>query len=156
VFPDRLRLATLTELDTAYGPSWKAADLNRLVSSSSHLQNLSLRCTPGLQLTALLQLADLTQLWLAGIMDASTGASLKKLTGLQRLQRLAITPYPASEHLLLTMTAFTQLTYLALPHYSDFGSSMQQALLQLCGNPAPCVDRWPVVVCSVITSTVSE
>jgi len=59
MFSERLRLSVLTELETAYGPCWEATDLDRLVSSCSRLQKLSLRCTPGLQLTALLQLTDL-------------------------------------------------------------------------------------------------
>jgi len=158
VFPDRLRLSALTELETAHGLSWKAPDLDRLVSSCSRLQKLSLRCTSGLQLTAMLPLIDLTQLWLVGDINASTVTSLAALTGLHRLQRLAITdPCASTEHLLVTLTSFTQLTYLVLPHHSFFGSSIQPALRQLCGNPLHhSVDRWPVLHFSVITSTVSD
>jgi len=155
--PGRLILSALTQLETAHGPCWQAPDLKRLVSSCSHLQKLSLCCSPGLQLSALLQLVDLTQLWLAGNIDARMNASLAELTGLQELKRLAVTDlYTYSNYTLVTLTAFTQLTYLALPHYSYFGSVMQQALLQLCGNTLHYTDRWPSVLCSVITSTVSE
>jgi len=157
VFPDRLRLSALTELETAHGLSWKAPDLDRLVSSCSRLQKLSLRCTSGLQLTAMLPLIDLTQLWLVGDINASTVTSLAALTGLHRLQRLAITDTCApSKNLLVALTSFTQLTYLALPHHSYFGSSMQQAFLQHCGNPSHFTERWPVMFCSVVASTVSE
>jgi len=156
VFPDRLRLPALTELETAWGFSWKAADLNQLVSSCSHLQKLSLRCTPGLQLTALLQLTDLVRLWLEGETDSITIASLAQLSALQRLHRLAVTgPCVFSGRLLESLTAFTQLTYLVLPHHSHLGPSMQQRLLELCGKPAPFVDQWPIAQCLAITSKVS-
>jgi len=85
VFPDRLHLSALTELETAYSPSWNTPDLKRLVSSCSHLQKLSLRCTPGLQLSALLQLTELVQLWLTDTTDSSTMASLAQLSGLHQL-----------------------------------------------------------------------
>jgi len=155
VFPDRLRLSTLTELETAYGPPWEAADLNRLVSSCGCLQKLSLCCTPGLQLTALLQLTDLVQLWLTGTTDSCTIASLAQLTGLCRLQRLAVTDACVfSSKLFIPLTALTQLTYLALPYYLGDGSTTEQLLLEHCGSPSPVV-RWPSGLCPVITSTVS-
>jgi len=157
VFSDSLQLSALTELETAHGPTCKASDLDRLVSSCSHLQKLSLHCTPRLQLRALLQLTELVQLWLRGKPDSSTMASLAQLSALQRLQRLAVTgPYPFSDRLFKPLTAFTQLTYLALPYYSESGSNMQQLLLQLCGKPSHVIDRWPDASRSVITSAVSE
>jgi len=157
VFPDSLRLSRLTELETAYGPSWKTPELDRLVSSCSLLQKLSLRCTPGLQLTALLQLTDLVQLWLWGKPDSSTMASLAQLSGLHQLQRLAVTdPCRFSGRLFMPLTALTQLTCLALPDFSENGSSMDQVLLQLHGRPLRHVHGWPRPSHSVITSTVSE
>jgi len=156
MFPDRLRLSALTELETAYGPSWEAPDLDRLVSSCNCLRKLSLYYTPGLQLTALLQLDNLMQLWLRGEPDSSTMASLAQLSVLYRLQRLAVTdPCRFSGRLFKPVTALNQLTYLALPHYSE-SASMQQLLLQLCDKPSPFVDRWPSRFCSVITSMVSD
>jgi len=156
VFSEGLQLSALTELETAYGLSWDAPDLGRLVSSCSCLQKLSLRCTPGLQLTALLQLSSLVQLWLAGGTDSSTMASLAQLSGLHQLQRLAVTdPRQFNGGLFMPLTALTQLTYLALPYYSENGHSMEQFLLQLCGRPSLVVDGWPTAFCPAITSTVS-
>jgi len=156
VFPDRLQLSTLTELETAHSPAWKTADLDRLVSSCSRLQELSLHHTPGLQLTALLQLTGLVQLWLRGQPDRSTMASLAQLSALRRLQRLAVTdPCVFSSRLFTPLTALTQLTYLALPDYAEHGLSMEELLLQLRGKSSSFVDRWPSVFCSTITSMVS-
>jgi len=155
VFPDRLQLSALTELETAHSPSWEAPDLDRLVSSCSCLQNLSLCCTPGLQLNALLQLTDLKQLWLRGQPDSSTMASLAQLSGLCRLQRLAVTgPSRFSGSLFMPLAALTQLTYLALPNNSENISRTKQLLLPLRGRPLP-IDHWPPAPCSVVTSTVS-
>jgi len=159
VFPDRLHLSALTELETAYGLPWEAPDLDRLVSSCGHLQKLSLCCTPGLQLTALLQLTELVQLWLTGeTADSSILASLAQLTGLQRLQRVAITdPFNFSDAVFKPMTALTQLTYLALPYHSEAGFIMQEILLlQLRAKPSNAVDGWPDASFSLITSTVSQ
>jgi len=136
MFSDGLQLSALTELETAYAACWEAPDLDRLVSSCSNLQKLSLSCTPGLQLTALLQLQELAQLWLEGLgrnIDKSTIASLAQLSGLQRLQRLAVT-HPRGKCraiFFMPLTALTQLTYLAVPHYSELRHSMQQRYLQL-------------------------
>jgi len=156
VFPDSLRLSTLTELDTAYGLPWDSPDLDRLVSSCSHLQKLSLRCTPGLQLTALLQLTDLVQLWLEGKPDSSTMTSLAQLTGLRGLQRLAVTCDRFNSGLFNPLTALTQLTYLALPCWSENGSSMQMLLCRLGGNPLSSVDQWPNALSAGINSKVSS
>jgi len=83
--------------------------------------------------------------------------SLSQLSGLYRLQRLAVTdPCVFSGILFMPLTAVTQLTYLALPQYSESGASMQQLLLELCGESSPLVDRWPSRLCSVITSKVSD
>jgi len=153
IFPGSLQLSAFTELETAYGPSWEAPGLDRLVSSCSNLQKLSLHCTPGLQLTALRQLSSLRQLWLEGKPDSSTMATLAQLTGLPGLQRLAVTGPWFDSSLFIPVTALTQLTYLALPCFSESGSSIEQILLELHGTPSP-VDRWPVVS-FVITSTVS-
>jgi len=117
VFPDRLQLSALTELETAYSPSWRATDLDRLVSSCRRLQKLSLCCTPGLQLTALLQLNNLWQLWLRRAPDhKSTMTSLAQLSGLRKLRRLGVTDASTgcSDGLFMPLTALTQLTYLAL------------------------------------------
>jgi len=145
----------LTELQTAYGRCWQALGLDRLVSSCGNLQKLSLCCTPGLQLTALLQLTDLDHLWLGGQIDSSTMASLSHLTGLRKLQRLAVTDAcGVSSRLFLPLTALTQLTYLALPQRSEFGASMQ-LLRKLYVNKRFDVDSWPTAFCIVITNTVS-
>lgn len=47
-FPDKLQQAALTKLYTAYAMTWKGSDLDRLVSRCSALQEVSLRCSPGL------------------------------------------------------------------------------------------------------------
>jgi len=159
MFPEGLRLSALTEFETACSPRWEAADLDRLVSSCSHVQKLSLHCTLGLQLSVLSQLNNLMQLWLSGETDSSMMASLSHLTALHRLQRLAVTDNcKCNGSFFLPLTALTQLTYLALPHHPTLHSSMQQRLLQLWGKTVPDVDRrrWPTEACSVITSTVSE
>jgi len=159
MFSGMLHLSALTVLETAYGPSWETPDLNRLVSSCSHLQKLSLCCNPGLQLSALLQLDNLMQLWLRGNIDSSTMASLAQLSGLHRLRRLAVTDGSRCRgSFFMPMTALTQLTYLALPDRSNLDSSMRKRLLQLYGKPPRYVDwhRWPDASGYVITSTVSE
>jgi len=134
VFPGRLRLSALIELDAADAKTWKASDFDRLVSSCSNLQALSLHCSPGLQLTALLQLTTLTQLHVTGVTHTNTVASLAQLSGLQRLQRLAITN-PCSlpgNNAVLPLTALTQLTYLALTDRADaFSAAMQRRLCHL-------------------------
>jgi len=159
VFPDRLRLSALTELETAGGPPWKAPDLDRLVSSCSRLQKLSLCCTRGLQLTALLPLTDIVQLWLEGKTDSSTMASLAQLSALRRLERLAVTDdCVVSCRLFMPLTALTQLTYLGLPQYSKNGPNMEQLLLEFRGTPSPMrFGQWPGWYhdVSVITNTVS-
>jgi len=155
VFSDRLQLSALTEVSTASGPIWEAPDLDRLVISCSRLQKLSLRCTRSLQLTALLQLSNLVQLWLEGETDSSTMASLAQLSALQGLHQLAVTcPWRFSGRLFNTLTALTQLTYLALPEYSENGPSIEQ-LLQRCDKPSWVFDQWPTASCSTITTTVS-
>jgi len=159
MFSGMLRLSALTELETAHGPYWNAPDLDRLVSSCGCLQKLSLRCTTGLQLSVLLQLSNLVQLWMAGKTDKSTMASLAQLSGLHRLQRLAVTnPNNCRGIVFRPLKALTQLTYLALPDCSRWRPSMQQRYLQLRGRPPSHIDRfrWPSASCSVITSTVSE
>jgi len=96
------------------------------------------------------------QLWLRAEPDSSTMASLAQLTGLRRLQRLAVTdPCRFSGRLFNPLTALTQLTYLALPYYLENFSSMELLLSELHGKPSPQGDRWPILLCSVITSTVS-
>jgi len=155
VFPDSLRLSALTELETAYGPCWNAPDLDPLVSSCSNLQKLSLYCTAGLQLTALLQLTNLVQLWLRGKTDSSTMTSLAQLSALHRLAVTAPCRFRGS--LFMPLTALTRLTHLTLPGLTENGSSTQQFLLQLDGEPTD-ADFWPnaSVVCETIRSTVSK
>jgi len=131
VFREKLRLSALTELDTAYVMPWAAADLDRLVSSCSSLQELSLCCSPGLQVTALLQLTALTNLWLAGATEDST-ASISQLSVLHGLKRLAITDpcSLADDDAVWFLTALTQLTYLALSNSNGvFSPVMQQGML---------------------------
>jgi len=134
MFPDRLQLSALTMLNTNFTSTWAAADLDRLVSSCSALQQLSLRCSPGLQVTPLLRLTALSELCLAGVRHSSTVASLAQLSGLQGLQRLAITD-PCNlpdDDALLPLTALTQLTFLALTDQQGaFSAAMQQQLRHL-------------------------
>jgi len=157
VFSCGLRLSTLTELETAYGPTWEAADLDRLVSSCSNLQKLSLYCTSGLQLTALLQLTDLVQLWLTSAVHSSTVTSLAQLSVLQRLRRLAFSnSRQPGNTFFAPLTALTQLTYLALPRPSRVGATMQHLLLRLQAKPPSSYGPWPTDLCYAITNTVSS
>lgn len=132
-----------------------ASDLDRLVRSCSALQTLSLRCSRGLQVTGLLHLTALTQLWLTGVQQSSTVASLAQLSQLQGLQRLAITD-PCSlpddeDDALLPLTALTQLTYMALTDKEGaFSPAMQQQLCHLCKEPFE--ECGP---CCIIRNTVS-
>jgi len=107
-----------------------------MASSCSALKQLSLCCSPGLQLTALLQLTGLSQLWLKGDITSSTMASLAQLSGLQGLHTLVITSYSSIEgSKLFQLTKLTQLTYLALPYKSVFSTAVQQQLQRFyhCG-----------------------
>jgi len=157
VFSDRLCLSALTELETAYGPDWRAADLDRLVSSCSRLQKLSLSCATGLQLTALLQLTDLVQLWLTSEVHSSTVASLAQLSALQRLQRLAISScHQQGNEFFAPLTALTQLTYLALPRPPEPLKNIQLLFLRLHAKPPSKHAPWPTDLCYAITNTVGS
>jgi len=151
MFPDRLQLTALAELGIAYAMTWEASDLDRLVSSCCHLQTLSLRCSPGLQLTALLQLTSLTYLWLAGASEHNTTASLVQLSALQGLHELIVMdPCCFPDDAVRSLTALTQLTSLGLSGSDGvFSATMQQQLLQHFGQ------RRGVFECHIITNTVS-
>jgi len=100
-----------------------------MASSCSSLKQLSLSCSPGLQLTALLQLTGLSELWLTGIVSSSTITSLAQLSGLQGLQTLVIASYKGvGDSEVFELTKLTQLTHLALPHQSAFSPALQQQL----------------------------
>jgi len=135
MFPDQLQLPALTHLHTPYFMPWEAADLDRLISSCSHLQILSLCCSPGLQLTALLRLTALTRLWLTGVTEDSTTASLVQLSALQGLQDLSVlNPCSFTDDAVRSLTALTQLTRLGLSDHGVFSTTMQQQLLQHFGR----------------------
>jgi len=133
MFPNKLRLPALTALQCAHTVPWEAGDLDRLVSSCSALQTLSLWCSPGLQLTALLQLTVLRQLGAAGVTEDSTVASLVQLSALQGLQELFVMD-PCSfaiDDAVKPLTALTQLTRLGLSNSNGiFSITMQQQLRQ--------------------------
>jgi len=132
MFHETQQLSALTELNVAYAISWQAPDLDRLVSSCSNLQTLSMCCSPGLQLTPLRQLAALTHLWLTGATAYSTVTSLKQLSALQGLQELfVLDPWRSTDDAVRSLTALTQLTSLGLSDNEDvFGRIMQQQLRQ--------------------------
>lgn len=136
VFPEKLQLPALTELDTSYVMPWEAADLDRLVSSCSALRVLSLCCSRGLQLTPLLQLTALTNLWLTGVTEDIT-ACLRQLPVLHGLQRLAVTD-PCSltdDDGVRSLATLTQLTYLVLSDSDGvFSPVMEQHVMQWFGN----------------------
>jgi len=136
MFPDTLRLPMLTHLDLVYTMPWEAPDLDRLVSSCSALQELSLCCSEGLQLTPLLQLTALTSLWLAGVTADSTAASLVQLSALQGLQDLLVMdPCRIDDDVVGSLTALTGLTSLGLSDSDGAHSTaMQQQLLQWFGH----------------------
>jgi len=128
MFPDTLRLPALTEIITDDVMTWGASDLDRLVSSCYHLQTLSMCCSEGLQLTQLLQLTALTQLWLAGVTANSTVASVVQLSALQGLQELVfLDPCCFTDDAVKSLTALTQLKRLGLSARDDvFSTTMQQ------------------------------
>jgi len=133
MFHDTLKLSVLTKLDVAYHTMpWQAPDLDRLVSSCSHLQKLSLCCSPGLQLTPLLQLTALTSLWLAGVTADSTVTSLVQLSALQGLRVLTVmNTCRFTDDAVRSLTALTQLTRLRLSDREGvFSTTMHQQLLQ--------------------------
>jgi len=154
MFPETLKLPILTQLDIAYTTPWEAADLNRLVSSCSNLQTLSLSCSPGLQLTPLLQLTALTYLWFTGATEDSTLTSLVQLSALQDLQVLFVMD-PCSltnDTSVKSLTALTQLTRLGLSDSDGvYSTTMQQQLQQQFGREE--LDG-PDVTCHTITDTV--
>jgi len=132
MFSDTVQLSALTTLVTVYGMTWEAPDLDCLVSSCSALQELSLCCSPGLQLTALLQLTAMSYLWLADVTEDNTVASLVQLSALQGLQKVTITE-PCNftdDDAVQSLTALTQLTTLELTAGEGaFSAAMQQQLL---------------------------
>jgi len=133
---DTLQLSALTELNFGDAMTWGAADLDRLVSSCSALQTLSLCCKRGLQLTPLLQLTALTRLGLTNAAQGSTAASLVQLSALQGLQELVLMdPCRFTDDAVRSLTALTQLTYLGLSDSNNvFSTTMQQQLLQQFGR----------------------
>jgi len=136
MFPDTLKLPMLTLLDLAYTMPWWPSDLDRLVSSCSTLQALSLCCSEELQLTPLLQLTALTSLWLAGATEDITVASLVQLSALHGLQELIVTdPCWIDDDEVRSLTALTQLTSLGLSDSGGvYSAAMQQQLLQWFGQ----------------------
>jgi len=133
MFSNKQQLSALTALRTVDAWTWWPSDLDRLVSSCCNLQYLSMCCSTGLQLTRLLQLTALTQLWAAGVTQGSTTASLVQLSALQGLQDL-ILMQPcrfADNDAVRSLTALTQLTRLGLSDKDGvFSAAMQQQLLQ--------------------------
>jgi len=136
MFPESQQLSALTELDIAYTMPWQAADLDRLASSCSNLQTLSLRCSSGLQLTPLLQLTALARLWLTVVTEDSTVTSLAQLSALQGLQVLTVVdPCCFTDDAIRSLTALTQLTRLGLSDSDGvFSTTMRQQLLQEFGS----------------------
>jgi len=126
MFPGRLRPCHLTALNTAGNSPWQGPDLDRLASSCMGLRVLHLRCSRGLQLTALLHLPALTQLCLEGITEAITMASLARLQGLEALGIME--PCRIDDHMLVVVAALAQLTLLLLPSSGVFSPTMQQQL----------------------------
>jgi len=153
MFPDTLRLSALTKLDIVDTMPWEGSDLDRLVSSCSNLQTLSLCCSEGMQLTPLLQLTALTQLWVAGVTNNSTVASLVQLSALQGLQELfVIDPCSFTDDAVRSLTALTQLTRLGLSDDDEaFSTTMQQQLQQQFGQEQ--VDE-SAMTCHIIADTV--
>jgi len=136
MFSTKQQLSALTKLMTDDAMTWGPSDLDRLVSSCCHLQKLSLCCSEGLQLTGLLQLTALTQLWLRNATEDSTLTSLVQLSALQRLQELILKdPCCFTDDAVRSLTAWTQLTRLWLSGSDDvFSTAMQQQLLQQFGR----------------------
>jgi len=154
MFPDTQRLSALTELNLVDAMPWRAPDLDQLVSSCCQLERLSLCCIQGLQLTPLLQLTVLKRLWLTGVAEDSTTASLVQLSALQSLQELILLD-PCSftdDDAVGSLTALTQLTRLGLSASDGvFSTTMQQQLLQQFGQQT--IDELGDT-CHAITSTV--
>jgi len=133
MFPDNQRLSALTELNFAEAMPWGPPDLDRLVSSCCQLERLSLCCSPGLELTPLLQLAVLKRLYLRGVTKDSTVASLVQLSALQSLQELIVVdPCRFTNcHAIKSLTALTQLARFGLSgSYDIFSTTVRQQRLQ--------------------------
>jgi len=132
MLPESRQLLQLTGLSTSLPCG--AADLDLLACSCSHLQELCMCCTAGLELTALLQLTMLTSLWLLNVADSSSVASVAQLSGLQGLQRLGImafqlAPCIIDDSMLASLAVLTQLKQLLLPREDgDITPAMQQEL----------------------------
>jgi len=139
VLPGNRQLLQLTQLGSTL--PWRALDPSWLARSCSQLQQLSLCCAQsqlGFQeLTALLQLTALSSVWLLDVADSDPVASVAQLSGLQGLERLGITAYPAdpcsiSDDVVASLTALTKLTHLALPGEDGVFSAAMQQQLQRC------------------------
>jgi len=154
MFPDKQQLTALTQLTTDDAMTWSPSDLDRLVSSCCHLQKLSLCCSEGLQLTGLLQLTALNELWLRNTTEDNTVASLVQLSALQGLQELVVMDLCRfTDDAVRSLTALTQLTHLGLSDSDDvFSTAMQQQLLQQFGREE--IDGSDVMF-HIITNTVS-
>jgi len=153
MFSDTQQVSALTQLHTADTLPWEAPDLDQLVSSCCHLKRLSLRCSPGLQLTALMQLTALTWLRLTGVTEHNTVASLVQLSVLQGLQELLVMDPCCftDDDAVWSLTALTQLTRLALSDSDGvYSTTMRQQLLQH-GQPK-LVGRYDT--CHIIKNTV--
>jgi len=164
VLPDSRQLLQLTALSTSIPCETSALDL--LARSCSQLEELCLCCTAGMELTALLQLTALSSVWLEAPVDSCPVASLAQLSGLQGLERLAITACPQdpcsiSDDIVGSLTALTALTLLALPGEDGVLSAAMQQQLQRC-EQGPFTQGgvfmdmpWRDRPCCVFTSTVS-
>jgi len=129
MFGAQLQLSQLTELATANSIEWQPGDLDRLVCSCSALQKLSLWCSDDLQLTALLQLTQLTSLGVRGVTSSMTTASLSRLRGLEELK--IITPCRLNDGTLASLTALNKLTHLLLLMCDGLSSIMVEELRRL-------------------------
>jgi len=152
MFGAQLQLSQLTELGAANSIPWQAADLDRLVSSCSALQKLSLLVSDDLKLTALLQLTQLTSLCVRGVTSDTTAASLSRLQGLQELELR--TPCRLNDGTLAALTVLNQLTQLVLP-YGGLSTIMVQELKRFQQERHNlCWDFW-ITITNMVSSSYS-